>query len=135
MRSSTASVRRSCLRQPERRRSGNDGTGGQQLLEPLRTITTAHRGEHAVVAPTLVQMGYGERPGQAPRALDIDKPIGTLVGSQKHALVSAFMAKHYGGVVGHSLQGEPLHHLDRGPLPFARDGGIEATAARQAARS
>jgi len=78
--------------------------------EPLRTICAQTKGgHHALIAPTLVQTGYGERDGQAPRALDIEKPLGTLVGSQKHALVSAFMAKHYGGVVGHSLQGEPLH--------------------------
>jgi DNA (cytosine-5)-methyltransferase 1 len=78
--------------------------------EPLRTICAQTKGgHHALIAPTLVQTGYGEREGQAPRALDMDKPLGTLVGSQKHALVSAFMAKHYGGVVGHSLQGEPLH--------------------------
>lgn len=78
--------------------------------EPLRTICAQTKGgHHALIAPTLVQTGYGEREGQAPRALNMDKPLGTLVGSQKHALVSAFMAKHYGGVVGHSLQGEPLH--------------------------
>ena len=111
--------------------------------EPLRTICAQTKGgHHALIAPTLIQTGYGERQptfrcpnclsifeveptcgctkcgsendlirieGQAPRALDMGKPLGTLVGSQKHALVSAFMAKHYGGVVGHSLQGEPLH--------------------------
>jgi len=78
--------------------------------EPLRTICAQTKGgHHALIAPTLVQTGYGEREGQAPRALNMEKPLGTLVGSQKHALVSAFMAKHYGGVVGHSLQGEPLH--------------------------
>lgn len=78
--------------------------------EPLRTICAQTKGgHHALIATPLVQTGYGEREGQAPRALDMDKPIGTLVGSQKHALVSAFIAKHYGGVVGHSLQGEPLH--------------------------
>ena len=78
--------------------------------EPLRTICAQTKGgHHALIAPTLVQTGYGERDGQAPRALDMEKPLGTLVGSQKHALVSAFMAKHYSGVVGHSLDGEPLH--------------------------
>lgn len=78
--------------------------------EPLRTICAQTKGgHHALIAPTLVQTGYGEREGQQPRALDIEKPLGTLVGSQKHALVSAFMAKHYGGVVGHSLHGEPMH--------------------------
>jgi DNA (cytosine-5)-methyltransferase 1 len=64
--------------------------------DPLRTITTS--GGHALVAPTLIQSGYGERPGQAPRSLDLHRPLGTAVGGGvKHALVAAFLAKHYGG--------------------------------------
>ncbi len=66
--------------------------------EPVRTLTTANGGELALCAPTLVQTGYGEREGQAPRVPGIDKPLGTVVaGGQKHALVAAFLAKHYGG--------------------------------------
>ncbi len=69
--------------------------------EPLRTQVAQIKGGHfALVAPTLVQTGYGEREGQAPRALDLHKPLGTVVAGQKHALVSAMLAKHYGGVVG-----------------------------------
>jgi len=50
------------------------------------------------VAPTLIQTGYGERDGQRPRSLDIGAPLGTVVaGGQKHALIAAFLAKHYGG--------------------------------------
>lgn len=76
----------------------------EPISDPLRTITTAKRGERALVAPTLVQVGYGEREGQAPRALDIQKPLGTVVsGASKVGLVSAFLAKHYTGVVGTSL--------------------------------
>jgi len=72
--------------------------------EPLRTTTTAHRGERALVAPSLIQMGYGEREGQAPRVLDLHAPLGTIVGGGgKHGLVAAFMSKHYGGVVGHGI--------------------------------
>ena len=72
--------------------------------EPVRTITGAHRGELAVVAPTLITRGYGERPGQTPRALDIQAPLGTVVaGGVKHILVAAHIVKHYGGVVGHGL--------------------------------
>lgn len=62
--------------------------------EPLNTQPTENH--TALIAPTLVQVGYGEREGQAPRALDIEAPLGTVVGSTKHALVSAFMVKHYG---------------------------------------
>lgn len=65
--------------------------------EPLRTITGANRGELALASPTLIQTGYGERPGQAPRVPGLDKPLGTAVDGQKHALVAAFLAKHYGG--------------------------------------
>ncbi|MGE6916715.1 DNA cytosine methyltransferase [Achromobacter kerstersii] len=76
--------------------------------EPLRTQCAEVKGGHfAVVAPTLVQTGYGEREGQAPRALDLARPLGTVVAQgQKHALVSAFMAKHYGG--GYEGAGAPL---------------------------
>lgn len=65
---------------------------------PLATVTGAHRGEQALVSATLIQTGYGEREGQSPRAPGLDKPLGTAVaGGVKHALVSAFLAKHYGG--------------------------------------
>jgi DNA (cytosine-5)-methyltransferase 1 len=71
------------------------------IEEPLATITTAKRGEIALVAPSLVQIGYGERQGQSPRVLNLGEPLGTVVsGGQKHAMVAAFLAKHFGGVVG-----------------------------------
>jgi DNA (cytosine-5)-methyltransferase 1 len=67
--------------------------------EPLRTQCAQVKGGHfAIAAATLVQTGYGEREGQKPRVPGLDKPLGTVVGGgQKHALVSAFLAKHYGG--------------------------------------
>ncbi len=71
--------------------------------EPLRTVS-ASGWHHGLVAPTLVQTSYGERQGQRPRYLDIHQPLGTVVaGGAKHALVAAFLAKHYGGVVGQEL--------------------------------
>ncbi|KAA5605518.1 DNA cytosine methyltransferase [Roseospira marina] len=75
--------------------SGAKRNGVHDPGSPLRTITTG--GGMAMVAPTLVQTGYGERPGQAPRVPGLDKPLGTAVASgAKHALVSAFLARHYG---------------------------------------
>lgn len=62
--------------------------------EPMRTVTGANRGEKALATATLVQTGYGERVGQAPRALDIERPLGTVVSGGKHALVSAFLNEH-----------------------------------------
>lgn len=83
---------------------GGGGNEPRGVDEVMRTITASKRGEFALVAPTLVQTGYGEREGQAPRALDIEKPLGTVVaGGQKHGLVAAFLAKHYTGVVGQGI--------------------------------
>lgn len=80
----------------------------EPLDEPARTITTANRGERALVVPYLVQSGYGERQGQAPRTLDIEAPLGAVVaGGQKHGIVAAWLAKHYTGVTGSDL-GHPL---------------------------
>ena len=45
-------------------------------------------------ARTLVQTGYGERDGQAPRALDLGMPLGTAVaGGVKHAVASAYLVQ------------------------------------------
>ncbi len=50
-------------------------------------------------AQLLIQMGYGDNKGR--RVLDLNKPLGTVTsGGNKFALVSAFLAKHYSGVVG-----------------------------------
>lgn len=66
--------------------------------EPMPTITCAHRGEMSLAAVTMVQMGYGERAGQAPRALDLESPVGTVVaGGGKHALVAASVVQYYKG--------------------------------------
>jgi DNA (cytosine-5)-methyltransferase 1 len=67
---------------------------GQSPDEPLSTLDTSNR--FGIVAPVLQQSGYGERPGQKARSLDIEQPIGTLVDGQKHALVQAFLSKSYG---------------------------------------
>ena len=64
------------------------------VSDPLRTITTAKGGETALVAAHLVQMGYGERPGQEPRSLDPTKPLGTITaGGQKFATASAYLVQ------------------------------------------
>ena len=65
--------------------------------EPLRTITTAHRGEHALAAAFLVPR-YGEREGQPPRTHPIDVPSPTVVTTANgHRLVAAFLAQYSAG--------------------------------------
>jgi DNA (cytosine-5)-methyltransferase 1 len=83
--------------------------GIKDIREPLGTVV-ASGGGHAIAAATLVQTGYGEREGQAPRALDIDAPLGTVVGSGKHALCTAYMMQANDGfntTVGRALA-EPM---------------------------
>jgi DNA (cytosine-5)-methyltransferase 1 len=80
---------------------------GHRADEPSATITAGGGGKSQLVTSTLIQMGYGERPGQDPRALQINKPLGTVTaGGNKFAAVSAFLAKHYGG--NYSGPGAPL---------------------------
>lgn len=76
------------------------GSDAAAVDAPLGTVVAGGMGKSLLVAPTLIQTGYGEATGQAPRALDIERPLGTVVSGGKHALVSAFVAKHFGGVVG-----------------------------------
>ncbi len=67
---------------------------GSSLNDPLKTITTG--GHHALVAPTLIQMGYGDSEGK--RVLDTHKPLGTITsGGNKFATATAFISKYYGG--------------------------------------
>lgn len=68
---------------------------GQKVTDPLQTVDASNR--YGLAAATLVQTGYGERDGQAPRALDLEKPLGTVVSEQKHAAVTAFLSKYYAG--------------------------------------
>lgn len=78
----------------EDRNGHRRGRGEHDVADPLPTITASR--DFALMAPTLIQTGYDERPGQAPRSLDLHEPLGTLVaGGAKHALMAAFLAKHY----------------------------------------
>lgn len=91
--------------------------GGQPVSHPVRTITAANRGELALCAPTLIQRSWGERKGQRPRCLDIGKPLGTIVaGGVKHALVAAFIAKHYGDPARKSGGGRVIGQGLGGPI-------------------
>jgi DNA (cytosine-5)-methyltransferase 1 len=114
------------------------GSTGHSAEDPLHTITAnsfVKRPGGAVplgiVAPSLVQTGYGEREGQAPRSLDIGRPLGVVpAGGCKHALVAAFLAKHFGGVVGQGVDrpastvtATDHHALVAASLTYAQQGG------------
>jgi len=68
----------------------------EPLDEPLSTVTATQRG-HAIVSPTLIQTGQGERKGQRARVPGLHKPLGTVVAcGQRHALVGAYLSKYFG---------------------------------------
>src|SRR5690606_2920559 len=69
---------------------------GQSIDEPLQTIT-AGANQFAVVAPTIV--GCGGRAGQS-RPRGTNEPYQTITAKADACLVSAFLAKHFGGVTG-----------------------------------
>ncbi|WP_414615154.1 DNA cytosine methyltransferase [Stenotrophomonas pavanii] len=83
--------------------------------EPLRTVCAGVKGGHfSVVSPTLVQTGYGEREGQAPRALDLQQPLGTIVaGGVKHAVAAPHLVKFRGNSIGTAAT-EPVPTITSG---------------------
>lgn len=116
------------------------GSIGHRADEPSATITAGGGGKSQLVVPTLIQMGYGERPGQAPHVPGLDKPLGTVVaGGGKHAVVGAFLAKHYGGNyqgAGVGL-GEPAHSvttIDHHALVTAQVVGVGGRAGQSRPR-
>lgn len=79
------------------------GVGGRAAQSEVRSLeepggSQTAKEDRVVVAATMIQSGYGEREGQAPRVMDIEDPAGTQVaGGPKAAVVAAFMAQHSAG--------------------------------------
>lgn len=72
------------------------------VQEPLRTQCAQVKGGHfALVSPYFVGTGGPEYSG-APRAAD--RPFGTIMTRNHTCLVNAFIAKHFGGVVGTDIR-------------------------------
>lgn len=106
------------------------GAIGHAADEPLHTVTAnsfvKRPGGSAplgVVAAHLIHRGNGEREGQAPRAMDAEKPLGTVVaGGIKHAAVTAFLAQFSETREGRKLNAghsaeEPVSTIvQKGPL-------------------
>jgi len=91
------------------------GESVQSADEPLRTVTSYPKGgAFSIVSPTLLQTGYGERAGQAPRAPGLDQPLGTVVeGGVKHAIAAAHLVKFRFSDEGKALD-EPLPTITSG---------------------
>lgn len=83
------------------------GAAAAPGTEPLRTITAHPKGGGFALAAPFMVPRYGEREGQESRTRSLEEPSPVVVPTGNGgSLVAAFLAKHYGGVVGSSL-GEP----------------------------
>lgn len=108
----------------------NQNGDGSMPDEPLPTVM-AGAPRHAIVAASLVQAGYGEREGQAPRSLDIEAPLGAQVaGGGKHALIAAFLAQHNGDPRGDgSNEARPGRPIDEPLGAFTTSPQVGVSAA------
>ena len=90
------------------------GGANRPADEPMHTVTASNKDQNCIAAAHLVHVGNGERAGQAPRAMDAEKPLGTVVaGGTKHHAVMAFMQKFAQNGKG-SDPGDPLHTVMAG---------------------
>lgn len=88
--------------------------------KPLSTITTANRGETAVVEPFLVEL-TGTTDDNLPRsARSVDGPIGTIrAGGTHHAVAEPFLVPFYGEREGQA----PRAHSVNEPVPVIPASG------------
>jgi DNA (cytosine-5)-methyltransferase 1 len=112
---------------------GRWGDGTQDLAKPLGTIH-AGGGNYAIASPILVGVGGAEYAGK-PRPMD--EPAGTVLPHDRRAVCAAFLAKHFGGMVGvpvdtplptttargtqNQVVAANLIHLNRNTNPTAAD--------------
>ena len=71
---------------------------GRSVEYPLPTITAAHRGEQALIAPVMVQAAHGEgKPDGVKRwgdgCRDAAQPLGTITASGGHAIAAATLVQ------------------------------------------
>lgn len=91
-----------------------DPERGQPIGEPLRTITSAHRGEQALVAPFTIPR-YGEREGQEPRSRSVERPMPVVVPDGNGAtLVAPHLSTMRNADKPHQGADQPAHTVTAG---------------------
>ncbi|HCA35402.1 MAG: DNA (cytosine-5-)-methyltransferase [Rhodopirellula sp.] len=76
---------------------------GQGLREPLQTVTASHG--FALVTPSVIAIDHGS--ARSGCNWSVKEPLTTVTTENRHALVTAFLAKHYTGVIGTDVR-KPL---------------------------
>lgn len=73
---------------------GQHGGGNRAATEPIHTIAASDGDQNQIVVPYLVPR-YGERDGQAPRSVGIDRPAPTPVpDGNQGSLAAVYLAQH-----------------------------------------
>jgi DNA (cytosine-5)-methyltransferase 1 len=118
------------------------GGANRSVEDPHHTICANSKDQNCVAAAHLVHVGNGEREGQAPRAMDVEKPLGTVVaGGTKHHAVMAFMQKFAENGKGYDpetplhtvMAGAPRHAVVTAHIEQANGGPKNANLAGRAA--
>jgi DNA (cytosine-5)-methyltransferase 1 len=118
------------------------GGANRSVEDPHHTICANSKDQNCIAAAHLVHVGNGEREGQAPRAMDAEKPLGTVVaGGTKHHAVMAFMQKFAENGKGYDpetplhtvMAGAPRHAVVTAHIEQANGGPNNANLAGRAA--
>jgi DNA (cytosine-5)-methyltransferase 1 len=118
------------------------GGANRSVEDPHHTICANSKDQNCIAAAHLVHIGNGEREGQAPRAMDAQKPLGTVVaGGTKHSAVLALMQKFTQNGPGVSpddplhtvMAGAPRHAVVTAHIEQANGGPNNANLAGRAA--
>ena len=119
------------------------GGRSRSIETPINTITAGPKGgDQWLLATTMIDTRNGEREGQAPRARDVDRPMGTVTakGSQG-GVVAAYLAQHNGTTEGKFVLGRSLDRpmqtsvarINRGPVAVFLDKHYGSASAGQSA--
>lgn len=93
------------------------------LDEPAPTVTTAHRGEYAIVTPYVV--GVGGRAGQSP-ATGGEQPLGTVTAKNDRAVVTPYLVPRYGERAGQAPRAAAIDVPMGVIVPTANAGDLVA---------
>jgi DNA (cytosine-5)-methyltransferase 1 len=110
-------------------------TGGERVHgidEPLRTVTSANRGEFSLISPMVIRTGF--KASRMPGAYDVTGPLTTITSQLAHGIAAVHLGRQFGSTVsGRSIE-------DPHPTVVAGGGGsksklVAAHLARQFGRS
>lgn len=97
----------------------NTGAIGNDVRNPLLTITTGGTGgHHGLISPILIQYHSETKSGES-RSQSVKKPVRTIDTSNRYGLISAFLTKFYKSGTGQSMY-EPIHTITTSPGHFGQ---------------